>query len=74
VAARDRVPTAWKATRQTLLFVLGVALVLHATFGNGSIDRVVELIVGLILMGIVPIDVLVDRVLGHSKPSPPEEP
>lgn len=55
---------AWAAIRSVILFTLGVVLIVDAVFGNGNIDRALELIVGLILIGVVPVDVLMGRIVG----------
>lgn len=57
----------WRSLREVVLFGLGTLLVIHAIFGNGAIDRVIELTIGLILLGIVPIDVYAERLLGRVK-------
>lgn len=56
----------WIGIRTVIVFALGVLLVFHSVFGNGAIDRVIELTVGLILLGIVPIDVFIARWTGHN--------
>lgn len=61
----------WSTLREVILSALGILLIAHAVFGNGSIDRVFELVIGLILLGVVPIDVFADRILGHIKPKEP---
>jgi hypothetical protein len=53
-----------------ILFTVGIALVLDSAFGEATIDRVIELLAGLLLLGVIPIDVLIDRVLPDKKQKP----
>jgi hypothetical protein len=50
--------------RRLVLNLLGVAVILDAVISTGT--RTGELATGLILLGLVPIDVLVDRVTRRS--------
>jgi len=54
-----------KAVKNAILFLLGVVLILDAVFGRGALDRVIEIAVGLILIGILPIDQVLDRLFGR---------
>lgn len=64
-------PTVWAIVRNVILFLLGIVLILDSVFGDGSIDRVVELVVGLMLIGVIPLDVLLQRIL--PMPPPPKD-
>lgn len=48
--------------RTVVLFILGVVLVVDAVFGKYSIDRIIELTVGLVLLGVIPVDIMIDRI------------
>jgi len=51
----------WVAVaRQTVLFALGVFVVLDAVLSEGT--HVSEMIVGLLLLGLVPLDALMARL------------
>ena len=49
--------------RGSITFILGALLVWDAAFGRGSLDRVIELTAGLILMGILPIEAITNRLI-----------
>jgi len=55
-------PRLLKYGRSILTFLLGLALVWDAAFGRGSLDRIIELTAGLILMGILPIEAITNRL------------
>lgn len=62
------IPRILALARLVILFAIGATLIMDSVFGNGSVDRVIELTVGLILVGIVPVDVLLVRFIGrHTK-------
>jgi hypothetical protein len=62
--------------RQLLAFALGGVLIVHAAFFSGA-HRVPELVIGLLLMGLVPVDVVLRKLglgngqAGPSEPAPP---
>ena len=67
MGVRDRLKENLKTIREALLFILGVVLIADAVFGRGSLDRVIEITVGLVLVGLIPIDYLVDRFIPGKK-------
>jgi hypothetical protein len=52
----------WAAIRSVIIFTLGIALIVGAAFGRPTLDRIIELIAGLILIGVLPVNVLLDRI------------
>jgi hypothetical protein len=50
----------WQTIRSVILFALGAAVVLDAVLTPGT--HVSELITGLILLGIIPVDQLLSRL------------
>lgn len=50
----------WTYTRQVLVFLLGVAVIIDGLVTEGT--HVSELLVGVFLLGLVPIDALLDRL------------
>jgi hypothetical protein len=58
----------WSAyVRQVIAFALGLALVIHAVVRTGA--NTAELITGLLLMGVVPVDAIVGRFRGGAGPN-----
>lgn len=61
--------------RDVALLILGIVLIVDAAFGRGNIDRIVEISVGLVLIGVLPIDVIfgrfTDRLNRPTKTTPP---
>jgi len=55
------------------LFVLGSVLIIDAAFGRGSLDRVIEITVGLLLIGIIPVGDVLDRIFKRSTEHPPPD-
>jgi hypothetical protein len=53
---------AYNIIRLVILFALGIVLIWDAAFGPGDVDLVIELTVGLILIGVIPVDVIMDRL------------
>jgi len=68
VGVRDRVTP--HSIRDWALFALGCVLILDAVFGRGTLDRVIEITVGLLLIGVIPVGDVLDRIF---KRSPPKE-
>jgi len=68
---RDRV--APHSIRDWVLFILGVVLIADAVFGRGSLDRVIEITVGLLLIGIIPVGDVLDRIFKRSTEHPPPD-
>lgn len=50
----------WPGLRRLVLFVLGVAVIVDALAGAGQ--QLGQLLVGSLLIGIIPVDELLDRV------------
>jgi len=67
MGVRDRLKENLSTVREIIMFILGVVLILDAVFGRGSLDRIIEITVGLVLVGLIPIDYLVDRFLPRKK-------
>jgi hypothetical protein len=55
----------WGTVRQVLQFALGCFVVLDAVFTPGT--HVSELIAGLILLGIIPVDDLLSRIAAKTR-------
>lgn len=68
---RDRVTP--HSLRDWALFVLGSVLIIDAAFGRGSLDRVIEITVGLLLIGIIPVGDVLDRIFKRSTEHPPPD-
>ena len=69
---RDRVTP--HSLRDWALFVLGSVLIIDAAFGRGSLDRIVEITVGLLLIGIIPVGDVLDRIFRNGGSKKPDEP
>lgn len=55
--------------RQLLSFVFGVVIIVYGVFISSN-SIVPELVIGLLLMGIIPLDLVLGRLgLGNGKPS-----
>jgi hypothetical protein len=54
--------------RQVIVFVLGVGVIIDAIVTSGT--HVTELVVGLILIGVLPLESLLDRVARRREPQP----
>jgi len=54
--------------REAVTFVLGVILIADAAFGHGvlRLDRVLELVVGLLLIGVIPVERVLDRFVAKA--------
>lgn len=48
--------------RQIGVFLLGALVLLDGVFGQG--ERIMELIIGMVLIGILPLDQLIERLPG----------
>lgn len=55
--------------RRLTLFLLGVAVVLDAIIGQHPVP-LAELIAGLVLLGLVPVEMLVDRITVRRRGGP----
>lgn len=69
-------PPWWNFVRQVVMFLMGVGLILWWVIERAA-DKfaILQLITGLILLGLVPIDRLLGRVgLGKPDPNPPIQP
>jgi hypothetical protein len=71
MGVRDRITP--HNLRDWVLFVLGVVLILDAVFGNGSLDRVIEITVGLLLIGLIPVADVLDRIFKRPSERPPPD-
>ena len=50
----------WSLTRQVVVFMLGVAVIIDSLVTEGT--HVTELLVGVFLLGLVPLDSLLERL------------
>jgi len=71
MGVRDRV--APHSLRDWVMFALGIVLIADAVFGRGSLDRVIEITVGLLLIGIIPVGDVLDRIFKRSTEHPPPD-
>lgn len=51
----------WPGARRLVLFVLGVAVIIDAVIAPG--DQLGNLVVGVLLVGLVPVDEMLGRIL-----------
>lgn len=63
------IPPWWVAVRRLVTFVLGVVVIIDALAANH--DTVSELLVGVLLLGIVPVDELLGHVRRRRASRPP---
>jgi hypothetical protein len=58
--------------RRTVYFLLGIAVIIDGIVAHPT--NTSELWVGLILLGLIPVDTYVDRLLHAFAPPPPKDP
>ena len=64
-------PRKWRLARQAVMFALGVAVIIDGLFSSGSIAT--EIVAGLVLIGLVPVDDLLSRLPKQGQDSPPTQ-
>lgn len=55
----DGVPSWWLIFRRVVIFLLGVAVILDALDVTGSGRNIGEMVVGLVMIGLLPLDDLI---------------
>lgn len=61
-------PRWWPAAREVITFVLGVAVILDALDVTGTGRNIGEMIVGLVMIGILPLDRLMNVIAEVRRP------
>jgi hypothetical protein len=56
----DEFAPRWGPVRRMVVFVLGIAVVIDAVLGTGN--HIGELVIGAVLLGIIPVDELLDSL------------